>query len=113
MSNAALVIGAAALGDTAWQEETRRRLGEMAASLRGLLARHGLGVVGGTNLFALAEMNDAEALHRELAKRGVWTRAFARHPQWLRFGLPPDGDGLGRLERALTAALAALRGRAE
>ena len=51
--------------------------------LRGLLARHGLIVVGGTDLFALAEMSDAEALHRELAKRGVWTRAFARHPQWL------------------------------
>ena len=113
VSNAALVIGASALGDGAWQAATRRRLGEMAASLRGLLASHGLRLVGGTSLFVLAETGDAAAIHHELAKRGVWTRAFARHPQWLRFGLPPDRNALARLDEALRTALPALPVRAE
>jgi cobalamin biosynthetic protein CobC len=113
VSNAALIVGAAALADGAWQENSRRQLHEIAAGLRGLLAGHGLRVAGGTDLFVLAEIGDAAALHHELAKRGVWTRAFARRPQWLRFGLPPDRDALDRLDAALTAALAALPARVE
>ena len=103
VSNAALVIGAAALGDGAWQAATRRRLGEMAASLRGLLAApRSERRSAARACSSWPRPSDAAAIHHELAKRGVWTRAFARHPQWLRFGLPPDGTALARLDEALT-----------
>jgi len=104
VSGPALTIGEAALSDDAWRDATRARLMRDAAALRTLLARHNLAVVGGTDLFVLVETADAHALHRALAERGIWTRAFRAHPRWLRFGLPGD-DGMDRL----TAALSALR----
>jgi cobalamin biosynthetic protein CobC len=97
----AVAVATAALRDKEWQRQARERLREEAARLRSLLARHGCAVVGGTDLFALVEVGDAGTLHDRLAKAGVWTRAFADHPNWLRLGLPPDDLGFGRLERAL------------
>ena len=104
ISGPAIAIGTAALADDAWREAMRRQLKAEAASLVTLLTSHGLAFVGGTDLFILTETDDAHALHRALAKRGVWTRAFADYPRWLRFGLP----GATNMER-LAAALSALR----
>jgi cobalamin biosynthetic protein CobC len=101
VSSTALAIGSAALGDTAWQTAAQSRLATDAARLRGLLERHGLTVLGGTGLFVLAETADALTLHERLARAGIWTRAFADHPTWLRFGLPAGGEGFDRLDRAL------------
>lgn len=101
VSEAALRIGTAALADTAWREETRRRLKQHAARLRHVLAAHRLAAIGGTDLFVLIDDTDAAALHRDLAERSVWTRAFQERPTWLRFGLPADDAGFARLDRAL------------
>jgi cobalamin biosynthetic protein CobC len=100
VSGPAIAIGTAALADTGWRDATRARLRADAAALRALLAAHGLAVAGGTDLFALVATADARALHRALAERGIWTRAFAENPAWLRIGLP--GAGFARLERALS-----------
>jgi cobalamin biosynthetic protein CobC len=78
----------------------RTRLAAEAEELASLLAAHGFRIVGGTSLFVLAEHPDARARHVMLARRGIWTRAFAEHATWLRFGLP--GAGLARLKRALS-----------
>lgn len=99
VSGPAIAVGAAALADTDWRETTRARLREEAAALRNLLAAHDLPIAGGTDLFVLVAADDGHVLHRALARRGVWTRAFADHRPWLRFGLP--GAGFARLERAL------------
>ena len=100
VSGPAIAIGAAVLADTRWREATRLRLSSEAAALRDLLARCDLRVAGGTDLFVLVETDDAHALHRGLAQRGIWTRAFAEQPSWLRLGLP--GVSFARLESALT-----------
>jgi cobalamin biosynthetic protein CobC len=102
VSGPALTIGEAALSDDAWRDATRARLRHEAAALRALLAGHGLSIVGGTDLFVLVETADAHVLHRALAEHGIWTRAFADHPHWLRFGLPGD-IGMDRLAAALSA----------
>jgi cobalamin biosynthetic protein CobC len=103
VSGPALSIGQAALADRGWREATRRRLADDAARLRALLAAAGLTIAGGTDLFVLIADAGAGALHAGLARQGVWTRAFADRPEWLRFGLPADGAGFARLERALVA----------
>jgi cobalamin biosynthetic protein CobC len=81
----------------------RSRLESEAAALRTLLASHGLTIVGSTDLFVLATTDDAHALHRGLAAHGVWTRAFADHPTWLRIGLPGAAN-MDRLDAALSVA---------
>lgn len=98
VSGPAIAAGTAALGDTAWRDAMRARLRGEASALRALFAPHGLQIVGGTDLFVLIEADDALTLHRALARQGIWTRAFAENPRWLRIGLP--GAGFARLEQA-------------
>ena len=105
VSGPALDAGLAALGDRAWAAAMRVRLAASALALDACLARHGLAVIGGTLLFRLVETPDAARLHHALARRGLWTRRFTRWPYWLRFGLPRDESGLGRLDHALETAL--------
>ena len=102
VSGPAIAVGRAALADTAWTAAAHRRLAAASAGLRACLARHGLTSVGGTDLFVLIDHDDAHALHRDLARRGIWTRAFADQPRWLRFGTCDD-TALARLDGALTA----------
>jgi cobalamin biosynthetic protein CobC len=103
VSGPAIVAGIAALSDRAWQERTRAHLQVAAGELRALLAANDLPVIGGTDLFILVEADDAHGLHRRLAGRGVWTRAFADQTTWLRVGLP-GADGKERLSDALRGA---------
>ncbi|MBZ9935494.1 threonine-phosphate decarboxylase CobD [Mesorhizobium sp. BR1-1-16] len=100
LSGAAITIGTAALADLGWQEAARQSLAERRCKLDDLLARHGLSVAGGTDLFRLVRADDSATLHRELARLGIWTRIFADLPGTIRFGLPPD-SGFERLDEAL------------
>lgn len=99
-SGPALAIGAAALSDTDWAEETRRRLAQDAARLDTLLRRAGARPVGGTSLFRLVETADAARWQRHLAERHIWTRIFPYSRTWVRFGLPAPQDWT-RIEAAL------------
>jgi cobalamin biosynthetic protein CobC len=101
VSSAALAIGMKALSDHRWRDATRASLRKQSEQLRSLLARHRLAIKGHTDLFVLIEKADAAGLHRRLAEQGIWTRAFARQPGWVRIGLP--GAGIDRLDQALTA----------
>jgi len=59
VSGPALAVGAAALTDAAWLEESRAMLGDAACRLDCLLRAAGFGVIGGTSLFRLAAHDDA------------------------------------------------------
>ena len=96
----ALRIGTAALSDTAWAEATRVRLRADRARLDALMAPHGR-LVGGTDLFRLYDVGDAEAVRDRLAARHIHVRIFPYSERWLRLGLPPAG-GWARLEAALS-----------
>ncbi len=99
VSGPAQEIGARALSDTGWAEATRKRLGEDAARLDGLMARHAA-LVGGTDLFRLYEVEDAAEWRHRLARHHVWSRIFPYSDRWLRLGLPAP-DRWGQLEAAL------------
>ena len=103
VSGPALTIGARALADTAWVERTRARLDKSAQRLDGLLVDLALPIVGGTSLFRLVQTPAANALFRHLGEAGIWVRAFAEHPKWLRFGLPGNEAAWARLKAALVA----------
>ena len=101
VSGPALAIGATALEDLDWADNTRARLKEDAARLDALMANTGAVCVGGTSLFRLYRTGNATALQERLAHGYVWSRRFPYSDEWLRLGLPGQDPDWQQLERAL------------
>lgn len=100
ISGPALAIGAEALSDPQWADETRKRLTQDATRLDALMTKSGAKVVGGTALFRLYDVGDAAAAQDRLACNHIWTRVFPYSGNWLRLGLPAPHQW-NRLEKAL------------
>ncbi|WP_223421406.1 threonine-phosphate decarboxylase CobD [Tateyamaria pelophila] len=100
VSGIALTVGARALQDTQWAAQTRQRLTNDAHQLDALLSGHGATVVGGTTLFRLYDVDDAQLWQHRLAQHHIWSRTFPYASNWLRLGLPGPQDWT-RLEAAL------------
>lgn len=104
VSGPALSIGAAALADTAWRDETVTRLQNAQRRLDALLETcGGCSVIGGTPLFRLVTHSRAAQVADTLAQHGILVRQFSYAPTWLRFGLPGPEAAWQRLEHALRA----------
>ena len=99
VSGPALAIGADALADRAWADQTRSRLAADARRLDELLLSQGARVTGGTSLFRLYQVEDAVAAQARLARHRIWSRVFPYADDWLRLGLPPP-DRWAQLEAA-------------
>jgi cobalamin biosynthetic protein CobC len=99
-SGPALAIGAAALRDHEWADRTRDALRHQARETDAVLAAAGFRVVGGTDLFRLAQRTDANKVHASLAAQHIWCRRFEWAADLLRFGLPSHTSDLDRLARA-------------
>jgi cobalamin biosynthesis protein CobC len=101
VSGPALTIGAAALADEAWLQNTATRLAADARKLDAVLVSAGFTILGGTTLFRLASHSAAHAKVEDLARQGFHVRAFGHQPTWLRFGLPCGDEEFSRLSAAL------------
>lgn len=101
VSSLAADIGAAALADRTWQDDTRLWLAEAARRLDGLLTGAGFVIVGGTDLYRLAARKDAMALYGQLGRAGIYVRCFPDNPDWLRFGVPGSDADWARLEKEM------------
>lgn len=100
VSGPALRIGAAALQDTGWADQTRARLSADSARMDRLVLGHGANLAGGTDLFRLYKVDDAAAWQDRLARHHIWSRIFPYSEHFLRLGLPHP-DGWDQLEAAL------------
>ncbi len=96
-----LHVGLQALADERWQAEMRDRLAAEARRLDAVLAAHGLVPSGGTSLYRFLRTPRAADIFETCGRRGVWLRRFDAIPDALRIGLPPDAQGLARLDGAL------------
>jgi cobalamin biosynthetic protein CobC len=105
VSGPALAIGAQALRDALWIEDTRTRLAQDCRRIDALLAAHGFATAGGTELFRLVAHAGADAMADALAGDGIHVRRFAEQPSWLRFGLPGSPAAWERLEASLQRAV--------
>lgn len=108
VSGPAMAVGAKALNDADWTARTRRRLNRGAATLDAMLIGAGLHIIGGTDLFRLAQTAEASALlasaiFEHLGRAGILARAFPQNPRWLRFGLPASRQDWQRLHGALSS----------
>lgn len=93
-------VAQAALLDSTWQATTRARLLQDGARLAQLLSDAGLPPAGGCGLFQWVLAEQAEAIHRQLVQRGIFTRLFSQ-PRSVRFGLPGSTAEWCRLSAAL------------
>ncbi|MBK5012116.1 threonine-phosphate decarboxylase [Pseudomonas sp. S60] len=94
------VLAQASLADQATQHLQRERCAAYSLRLAQLLARGGLAVSGGCDLFQYVRCQHAAHLHDHLARSGILVRLFEQ-PSALRFGLPAcEADEL-RLAQAL------------
>ncbi len=101
VSGPALKVGAAALSDTGWANDTRAWLDAQARRLDGVLAAHGARPVGGTSLFRLYDVGDAARWHAALGRGRVLGRVFSHTAAWLRLGIPGSDRAWAQLETAL------------
>ena len=101
VSSIAADIGADALADRDWQAETRDWLADAAMRMDKCLGAAEIGIVGGTDLYRLAETARAAEIYEKLGRAGIYTRPFPDLPRWLRFGLPGSDAHWTRLEQAL------------
>jgi cobalamin biosynthetic protein CobC len=94
-------VARAALQDCEWQTATRARLQQDGVRLAQMLQQAKLTPDGGCALFQWVKTDQAEAIHQQLAQRGILTRLFTQ-PRSLRFGLPGIASEWARLQAALT-----------
>ena len=106
VSGPALDIGAAALRDTHWIEDTRARLTQDCLRMDTLLAGFGFIAIGGTELFRLVAHARAGEIADVLAADGIHARRFSDRLDWLRFGLPGSPAAWQRVGASLQRATA-------
>jgi len=98
VSEAAQVIGAAALRDTAWQQAMRASLRHDGLRLHELLIAHGI-EAHGCALFQWWSEPRAEAFAEHMALRAIWVRKFSYGG--IRLGLPFHERDWMRLSHSL------------
>ena len=101
ISGAAIEIGTSALLDQAWSRATILRLGQDVLRMDAMAARMAWKLVGGTALFRLFQVENAQATQDHLAGRRIWSRIFPYSSNWLRLGLPGNELEWQRLSEAL------------
>jgi cobalamin biosynthesis protein CobC len=89
-----------ALEDHAWQHDAQVLLRRQGYKLHQLLSTNGLTPSGGCDLFQWVVTEQAEEIHKSLAKTGILTRLFSQ-PASIRFGLPGKEQDWERLAQAL------------
>jgi len=103
VSGAAIEIGRKALLDRDWAAAAIARLEKDSLRLDSLAVGAGWTLIGGTSLFRLYDVGDADAAQARLARAQIWSRVFMEKPHWLRLGLPGDEREWTRLAAALSA----------
>ncbi|MCZ0961950.1 threonine-phosphate decarboxylase [Paracoccus benzoatiresistens] len=96
-----LHIGALAMADRPWADDTILYLAEAALRLDRLASAAGWRPAGGTHLFRLYDTGDAAAAQDRLARAHVRARRFPWSATWLRLGIPVSSAEWDRLATPL------------
>lgn len=97
----ALHVGATAMADRAWADDTVVYHSEAALRLDRIALSAGWQPAGGTHLFRLYDTGDAAAAQDHLAQARIWSRRFPYSDGWLRLGIPGSHAEWDRLTDAL------------
>jgi cobalamin biosynthetic protein CobC len=89
ISHPARWVGALALADTQWHEDTRHYLPKQCEKLQACLTQAGFDASCATAYFVFINHPKSVLLQHQLAEQGVWVRLFPQLDA-LRFGLVED-----------------------
>jgi cobalamin biosynthetic protein CobC len=103
VSGPAIAVGAKALADRQWIEQTKIQLAHASRRLDDMLTAAALDIVGGTTLFRLVRSPAAKQWFDHLGRCGILVRRFPDNAMWLRFGLPAAEADWQRLQIAMDA----------
>ena len=101
VSGPALEIGAVALPDQRWIENTRVQIKQNSEDQAEVVEACGLKLIGNAGLFMEFEHDNAAALYQALLKEHILVRPFSERPTRLRFGLCKNMEELERFALAL------------
>lgn len=101
VSGPALHVGACAMADRAWADDTIVHHAEAALRLDRIALAAGWRPAGGTHLFRLYDTGDAAAAQDRLAQDRIWSRLFPYCDRWLRLGIPGSHAEWDRLVSAV------------
>ena len=87
-SGTALYTGTCALQDKQWTNATRQRLVEDARKLDDIMLDKGAETIGGTTLFRLYHVENANKWYDRFAQNHILTRVFPYSQHFLRLGIP-------------------------
>jgi cobalamin biosynthetic protein CobC len=104
VSGPALFVGAKAMGDKVWIDETRLALEARRKQIETMLGHHGFAIEGTTDLFVTASRADSSHVAKVLAQNHILVREFDYAPDWIRFGFPRTDEDFARLEAAIKQA---------
>ncbi|MDB6180826.1 threonine-phosphate decarboxylase CobD [Paracoccus fistulariae] len=99
----ALDIATAAMADREWAEDAIGYHCEASLRLDRFAMKAGWQVVGGTHLFRLYDVSDAQAAQTALARHHIWTRRFPYSKSWMRMGVPGNRQEWDRIAHAFKA----------
>lgn len=97
----ALEIGASALADKSWAQDSTARLLSEINRMDEPATKAGWQVVGGTCLFRLYQTANAKESQDKLAQQHIWSRIFPYSDTWIRLGMPGNETEWDRYTRAL------------
>ncbi|MDA0241312.1 MAG: threonine-phosphate decarboxylase CobD [Proteobacteria bacterium] len=101
VSGPAIEIGTRALLDRPWIDNARAQLAGARRQMEGVLEAAGFSILGGTDLYLLAEHPDAQEKFADLGRAGIYVRRFPERDNWLRFGMPGNAAQVERVVKAL------------
>lgn len=97
----ALKIALNAFKDKKWIRDTKQKIKADMNVLKEIIVQAGFNIIGSTDLFCLAENENARDINIKLNKEGIAVRVFNECPTQLRFGLFKNKEEAIRLKEAL------------
>ena len=101
-SGPALYIASIALQNKLWAQSTIENLNNFATQLDDILKKSGISITGGTSLFRLIEISDAEKLKIHFARNHILIRTFSYSNKIARIGVPSNNHDRLKLEAILS-----------
>lgn len=101
-SGPALYLASMALQNKTWAQSTIENLNNFAVQLDDILEKSGISIIGGTSLFRLIEISDAEKLKIHFARNHVLIRTFPYSNKIARIGVPSKNHDRLKLKTILS-----------
>jgi len=100
-SGPALFIGVKALNDKNWANNNVKKLDNLASKFDDILLKNSIHIMGGTSLFRLIKIKNAEKMKNYFAQNHILIRTFSYSNEIARIGIPKNEKQRLKIETIL------------